>query len=141
MRQRHTRRGQRCMTKILIVEDDTVNRELVSRRIQWEGYQVITAVNGLEGVRLASSEIPNLILMDMSLPILDGWEATRELKALPETCAIPIIALTAHAMVGDQKKSMEAGCDDYETKPINFARLLAKMYVLLNKSSSSNVTA
>jgi two-component system, cell cycle response regulator DivK len=122
------------MNKILIVEDDSVNRELVSRRMQWEGYQVITAVNGLEGVKLARLENPNLILMDMSLPILDGWQATRQLKALPETCTIPIIALTAHAMIGDQEKSLEAGCDDYETKPIDFARLLAKMYVLLNKS-------
>jgi two-component system, cell cycle response regulator DivK len=122
------------MNKILIVEDDSVNRELVSRRMQWEGYQVITAVNGLEGVKLARLENPNLILMDMSLPMLDGWQATRQLKALPETCTIPIIALTAHAMIGDQEKSLEAGCDDYETKPIDFARLLAKMYVLLNKS-------
>jgi len=128
------------MAKILIVDDDPTNREVQVRRMQWAGYQVITAANGLEGVKFARSEHPSLILMDMSLPMLDGWQATRQLKALPETSTIPIIALTAHAMIEDRKKSLEAGCDDYETKPIDFTRLLAKIQVLLSKSTPPNVT-
>jgi two-component system cell cycle response regulator DivK len=128
------------MAKILIVEDDPIHQVMLSRRMQWAGYQVIIAANGLEGVKLARSEHPKLILMDMSLPMLDGWQAARQLKALPETCTIPIIALTAHAMVEDHKKSLEAGCDDHETKPIDFARLLAKMQELLSKSTNPDVT-
>jgi len=107
---------------------------MLSRRLQRKGYEVITAVDGQEGVNLAKSSLPNLILMDMSLPIIDGWEATKQIKAEASTKTIPVIALTAHAMVGDREKSLEAGCDDYDTKPIDFPRLMEKILKYLPDS-------
>src|ERR687896_223583 len=108
------------MTRILLVEDNEMNRDMLSRRLERRGYEVIVAVDGEEGVARARAETPDLVLMDMSLPVLDGWEATRQLKAAPETKGIPVIALTAHAMAGDREKALEAGCEDYDTKPIEF---------------------
>lgn len=122
------------MSRILIVEDNELNRDMLSRRLERKGYEVFTAVDGQEGVSLAESLNPDLILMDMSLPILDGWEATRRIKANPQTTKIPIIALTAHAMIGDKEKTLEAGCNDYDTKPIDLIRLLEKMEKLLEKN-------
>jgi CheY-like chemotaxis protein len=119
------------MTKILLVEDDALNREMVTRRLVWEGYQVISAEDGATAVALAETELPDLILMDLGLPILNGWQATQRIKALPHTQHIPIIALTAYAQTEDRDKSIAAGCDDYESKPINFARLQAKIKALL----------
>jgi two-component system cell cycle response regulator DivK len=119
------------MAKILVVEDNEMNRDMLSRRLMRKGYEVIIALDGEEGVAKAQSDAPDLILMDMSLPVLDGWEATRRLKADPETQAIPIIALTAHAMAGDREQALAAGCDDYDSKPIEFRRLLDKIEVLL----------
>jgi two-component system cell cycle response regulator DivK len=119
------------MPKILLVEDNEMNRDMLSRRLERRGFQVVIAVDGQQGVDLARSEAPDLILMDMSLPVLDGWEATRQLKGVAETRAIPIIALTAHAMAGDREKALEAGCDDYDTKPIELPRLLGKIDALL----------
>jgi CheY-like chemotaxis protein len=119
------------MAKILLVEDNEMSREMLARRLQRHGYQVVLAVDGSQGVQLARAEAPDLILMDMRLPVLDGWEATRQLKALPATQAIPIIALTAHAMSGDREKAIEAGCDDYDTKPIEFPRLLGRIQAFL----------
>ena len=121
------------MSKLLLVEDNELNRDMLMRRLQRKGYQVIIAVDGEDGVKKAQSEAPDLILMDMSLPLLDGWEATRRLKAAPETRSIPIIALTAHAMSGDREQAIEAGCDDYDTKPIELARLLNKIQPLLER--------
>jgi two-component system cell cycle response regulator DivK len=115
----------------LIVEDNEMNRDMLSRRIARRGYEVVVAVDGAEAIDRARSEHPTLILMDMSLPVIDGWEATRRLKADPLTAAIPIIALTAHALSSDREKAFEAGCDGYETKPIEFPRLLAAMEKLL----------
>ena len=119
------------MAKILLVEDNEMNRDMLSRRLLRKGYAVVVATDGREGIAMARSEAPDLILMDMSLPLLDGWEATRQLKAAPETRSIPIIALTAHAMAGDREKAIEAGCDDYDTKPIEFTRLVDKIEALL----------
>ena len=119
------------MPKLLLVEDNEMNRDMLSRRLERRGYEVVTAVDGEEGLRLARSEAPALILMDMSLPVLDGWEATRQLKAMPETRGIPIIALTAHAMAGDREEAVAAGCDDFDTKPIELERLLGKIEALL----------
>lgn len=119
------------MAKILLVEDEEMNRDMLSRRLERRGHRVVIAVDGAQGMQLARSEAPDLILMDMSLPVLDGWEATRQLKAAPATQAIPILALTAHAMAGDREKALEAGCDDYDTKPIDFLRLLGKIQALL----------
>ena len=113
------------MAKILLVEDNEMNRDMLGRRLQRRGYEVVIAVDGAEGVAKAQTEEPDLILMDMSLPVIDGWEATRRLKVAPETRSIPVIALTAHAMSGDRDKAIEAGCDDYGTKPVEFDRLLA----------------
>ena len=121
------------MPKLLLVEDNEMNRDMLSRRLERKGYQVVIAVDGQEGVNLARAEGPAVILMDMSLPVLDGWEATRQLKADPATSAIPVIALTAHAMSGDREKALEAGCDDYDTKPIELPRLLSKIEALLAK--------
>jgi two-component system cell cycle response regulator DivK len=123
--------------KILLVEDNEMNRDMLSRRLQRKGYEVILALDGGQGVALAQEQAPDLILMDMSLPVLDGWEATRRLKAQAETQAIPIIALTAHAMEGDRVKALEAGCDDYDTKPIELPRLLEKITVLLRNKASA----
>ncbi len=121
------------MTKILLVEDNEMNRDMLSRRLLRKGYEVVMATDGGQAVTMAESEKPALILMDMSLPVLDGWEATRQIKANPATRSIPIIALTAHAMAGDREKTIEAGCDDYDTKPIELPRLLEKIETLLNR--------
>lgn len=115
------------MPKILLVEDNEMNRDMLSRRLKRRGYEVVIAVNGADGVEMASLEVPDLILMDMSLPVMDGWEATKNIKAAPATESIPIIALTAHAMSGDREKALAAGCDDYDTKPIELSRLLIKI--------------
>ncbi len=123
------------MAKILLVEDNEMNRDMLSRRLERRGYQVLIAVDGEQGVAMAQSEIPDLILMDMSLPVLNGWEAARRLKAASETRAIPIIALTAHAMLGDREKAIEAGCDDFDTKPIELPRLLDKIEALLARKT------
>ncbi|KAA0255340.1 response regulator [Acidobacteria bacterium ACD] len=121
------------MAKILLVEDNEMNRDMLSRRLMRAGFEVVMAVDGQEGVTLARTAAPELILMDMSLPILDGYEATRLLKSDGATKGIPVIALTAHAMTGDREKSLEAGCDDYDTKPVEFPRLLGKIQALLPK--------
>jgi CheY-like chemotaxis protein len=125
------------MIKILLVEDNEMNRDMLSRRLERKGYEVVMAVDGAQAVEMARTEAPALILMDMSLPVLDGWEATRQIKAKPESKMIPVIALTAHAMTGDREKSMEAGCDDYDTKPIELQRLLGKIEALLNQRPAS----
>ncbi len=122
------------MAKILLVEDNEMNRDMLSRRLARKGFDVSLAVDGAEGVAKARAEKPDLILLDMSLPVLDGWEAARQLKGADDTRAIPIIALTAHAMAGDREKALEAGCDDYDTKPIELPRLLDKMAALLPKA-------
>ena len=119
------------MAKILLVEDNEMNRDMLSRRLQRRGYEVVMAVDGGEAVALAQSAAPALILMDMSLPVLDGWEATRQIKAAPATRAIPVIALTAHAMAGDREKALAAGAEDFDTKPIDLERLLGKIEALL----------
>ena len=119
------------MAKILLVEDNEMNRDMLSRRLERRGYEVVIAVDGAEGVDKAGTEAPALILMDMSLPGVDGWDATRRIKAAPATRAIPVIALTAHAMSGDREKAVEAGCDDFDTKPVDLARLLGKIEALL----------
>jgi len=121
------------MAKILLVEDNEMNRDMLSRRLERKGYQVVIAVDGGEGLAQARAEKPDLILMDMSLPVLDGWEATRQLKAGEETKRIPIIGLTAHAMAGDREEALAAGCDDYDTKPVEFPRLLGKIEAMLDK--------
>jgi CheY-like chemotaxis protein len=120
------------MAKILIVEDNEMNRDMLSRRLVRRGYEVVMAIDGEQGIAAARSERPDLILMDMSLPVVDGWEATRRLKAEPQTRGIPIIGLTAHAMAGDREKVINAGCDDYDTKPVELPRLLQKIEVLLH---------
>ena len=125
------------MPKILLVEDNEMNRDMLSRRLQRKGYEVVIATDGEQAVKMAGSESPALILMDMSLPVFDGWEATRRIKADDATKKIPVIALTAHAMAGDREKSLEAGCDDYDTKPIELTRLLEKMESLLNRNPPS----
>ena len=119
------------MTKVLLVEDNEMNRDMLSRRLIRRGFEVVFAVNGQQGVDLAQSEKPDIILMDMSLPIMDGWEATRRVKANDETRGVPVIGLTAHAMTGDREKAIEAGCDDYDTPPVEFDRLIGKMERLL----------
>jgi two-component system, cell cycle response regulator DivK len=121
------------MAKILIVEDNEMNLDMLTRRLTRRGYDVVSATDGVEGLQLASYELPDLVLMDMSLPKMDGWEATRHLKSNTETKNIPVIALTAHAMVGDREKALEAGCDDYDTKPIDLTRLLLKIGNLLGE--------
>src|SRR4051794_13975855 len=125
------------MSKILLVEDNELNRDMLSRRLLRKGYDVLIAEDGAEGAAIATSQSPDLILMDMSLPVLDGWEATRRLKAAPETSRIPIIALTAHAMSGDRERATEAGCDDYDTKPVELPRLIGKIEALLGRSSTA----
>lgn len=119
------------MAKILLVEDNEMNRDMLGRRLQRRGFELAFAIDGRQGVEMARTEAPDIILMDMSLPVLDGWDATRELKAAEDTRSIPVIALTAHAMSGDREKALEAGCDDYDTKPVEFARLLEKIQALL----------
>jgi two-component system cell cycle response regulator DivK len=121
------------MPRILLVEDNEMNRDMLSRRLQRKGYEVLIALDGEAGVEMAAAERPDLILMDMSLPAVDGWEATRRIKGLPGTASIPVIALTAHVMTGDRDKAIAAGCDDYDSKPVEFERLLGKMQALLGK--------
>lgn len=123
------------MVKVLLVEDDEMNRDMIARQLTWEGFQVIVAGDGRQAVHLAQDERPQLILMDMGLPIMDGWQATSRIKASPETCNIPIIALTAFAMAEDRTRSLAAGCDAFETKPIDFHRLLFTMRRLIAAAS------
>ena len=125
------------MQKILVVEDNEMNRDMVGRRLERRGYEVVVAVDGQEGVDMAQSENPDLILMDLTLPVLNGWEATRQLKQDTKTNGIPIIALTAHAMASDRESAIEAGCDDYDTKPLEFSRLIGKIHALLPEDSSN----
>lgn len=125
------------MTKILLVEDNEMNRDMLSRRLVRKGFEVIIATDGAQGVEMATSQTPDLILMDMGLPILDGWQATQQIKAIPKTSAIPVIALTAHAIAGDREKCLAVGCDDYDTKPVEFARLLGKIQALLEKAAKT----
>lgn len=117
--------------KILLVEDNEMNRDMLSRRLERRGYDVIVAVNGEDGVARAKADAPDVIVMDLSLPGIDGWEATRRLKAATETRAIPVLALTAHAMAGDREKALAAGCDDFDTKPVDLPRLVSKVEALL----------
>jgi CheY-like chemotaxis protein len=124
------------MPRILLVEDNEMNRDMLSRRLLRNGYEVTIALDGQQGVDIAASEQPDLILMDMSLPVIDGWEATRRVRANAATRKIPIIALTAHAMAGDREKAIEAGCDDYDTKPVEITRLLGKIAALLKPAVS-----
>jgi two-component system, cell cycle response regulator DivK len=124
------------MPRILLVEDNDMNRDMLSRRLVRNGYEVFLAVDGQQGTDMALSEQPDLILMDMSLPVIDGWEATRRIRANDATRGIPVIALTAHAMAGDREKAMEVGCDDYDTKPIEIARLLGKIAALLKPKAA-----
>ncbi len=124
------------MPKVLLVEDSEESRDGLARHLRRRGYETLIAVDGRQGVEMARAESPDLILMDMSLPVLDGWEATRQLKAAPQTQGIPVIALTAHAMAGDREKALEAGCDDYDTKPVEVARLLAKVESLLARRTA-----
>jgi CheY-like chemotaxis protein len=123
------------MPKVLVVEDNEMNRDMLSRRLQRRGYEVIISVDGEDGVAKARSDSPDIILMDMDLPVLDGWAATRKLKSSAETRSIPVIALTAHAMAGDKERALEVGCDDYDTKPVEFSRLTEKIETLLRKGS------
>ena len=125
------------MPKILLVEDNEMNWDMLSRRLTRKGYDVVLATDGAQGVEMAGTEAPDLILMDMSLPVVDGWEATRRIKAGAQTRAIPIIALTAHAMTSDREKALEAGCDDYDTKPIEMPRLLEKIAAILAREAAS----
>jgi CheY-like chemotaxis protein len=129
------------MTKILLVEDNEMNRDMLSRRLTRNGFEIVMAVNGQEGLDLASSESPDLILLDMSLPVLDGWEAARRLKANTATANIPVIALTAHAMVQDKEKALAAGCDDFDTKPVELPRLLEKINLLLGNGGRDPAAA
>ena len=125
------------MPKILLVEDNEMNRDMLSRRLVKRGYEVAVALDGEQGLAAARAEAPSLILMDMSLPGMDGWETTRRLKAAPETAGIPVIALTAHAMAGDREKALAAGCDDFDTKPVELTRLLEKIEALLGRASGA----
>jgi CheY-like chemotaxis protein len=122
------------MAKILLVEDNEMNRDMLSRRLIRRGYEVVLAVDGEEGIAAAKAEKPDLILMDMSLPVMDGWEATRRLKAEPGTQAIPVLGLTAHSMASDRERVLAAGCDDYDTKPVDLPRLLQKIEALLSRA-------
>jgi CheY-like chemotaxis protein len=124
------------MAKILLVEDNEMNLDMLSRRLEKRGHQILIATDGAQGIALAQTELPNLILMDMSLPVIDGWEATRQLKGASETRHIPIIALTAHAVAGDRERCLAAGCDEYENKPVKFPQLLAKIDLLLGEGGS-----
>ena len=124
------------MAKVLVVEDNEMNRDMLSRRLQRRGYEVVISVDGEDGILKARSDSPDIILMDMDLPVLDGWAATQLLKSSPETESIPVIALTAHAMAGDREKALGAGCDDYDTKPVEFSRLIGKIEKLLGTESA-----
>lgn len=125
------------MSKVLLVEDNEMNRDMLSRRLQRKGFDVVFALDGQAAVSMADSERPDIILMDMSLPVMDGWEATRQIKGNSDLNTIPIIALTAHAMSGDREKALEAGCEDYDTKPVDFLRLIDKINGLLSDSANS----
>ena len=125
------------MSKILLVEDNEMNRDMLSRRLQRKGYEVVLALDGQSGVEMAQTHAPDLVLMDMSLPVVDGWKATRCIKINVATRHIPVIALTAHAMSGDREKALEAGCDDYDTKPVEFPRLLGKIEALLSATEKT----
>jgi CheY-like chemotaxis protein len=124
------------MKKLLLVEDNEMNRDMLSRRLERRGFEVIIAVDGQQGIDAARERKPDLILMDMSLPVLDGWESTRQLKADPGTQSIPVLALTAHAMAGERDKALAAGCNDYDTKPVDFTRLLGKIEGLLTATAA-----
>jgi CheY-like chemotaxis protein len=126
------------MAKLLLVEDNEMNRDMLSRRLIRRGYEVAVAVDGAQGVAMAQSEKPDLVLMDLSLPGIDGWEATRRIKAGAETKHLPVIGLTAHAMAGDREKALEAGCDDYDTKPIELERLIGKIESLLPNDAKAS---
>ncbi|CCJ06873.1 Response regulator receiver protein [Methylocystis sp. SC2] len=121
--------------KILLVEDNEMNRDMLSRRLRRNGYEVVIAIDGQQGVEMAAAEAPDLILMDMSLPVIDGWEAARRVRENEATRKIPVIALTAHAMAGDREKAIEAGCDDYDTKPVEITRLLGKITALIESGA------
>jgi CheY-like chemotaxis protein len=121
------------MARILLVEDNDMNRDMLSRRLQRKGHEVLLAADGMQAILMAESEVPDLILLDMSLPVIDGWEAARRLKASPATARVPIVALTAHAMAGDREKALAAGCDDYDTKPVDFLNLTAKIDKILSR--------
>jgi two-component system cell cycle response regulator DivK len=123
------------MARVLLIEDNEMNRDMLSRRLQRRGYEMLLALDGQQGLDMARTEKPDLILMDMSLPVVDGWEATRQLKMDPSTRGIPIIALTAHAMASDEQKARDAGCDDFDTKPVELARLIGKMDRFLGSSA------
>ncbi|KAF0132352.1 MAG: Response regulator receiver protein [Methylocystaceae bacterium] len=123
------------MVKILLVEDNEMNRDMLSRRLRRNGYEVVIAIDGQQGVDMAAAESPDLILMDMSLPVIDGWEAARQVRENEATRKIPVIALTAHAMAGDREKAIEAGCDDYDTKPVEITRLLGKITALIESGA------
>lgn len=125
------------MPKILLVEDNELNRDMLSRRLERRGFLIVMAVDGAQGVQMAEAERPDLILMDMSLPVLDGWEATRQIRNNPLTATVPIIALTAHAMSSDEQKAREAGCDDFDTKPVELSRLLEKITAALARSQAA----
>ena len=127
--------GAGLMAKILLVEDNEMNRDMLSRRLIRKGHEVVMATDGQQGVAMAASEKPDLILMDMSLPLIDGWEATRQIKADAATRGVPVIALTAHAMAGEREKALAAGCDEYDTKPVDFNRLIEKIAALLAKGA------
>src|SRR5262245_13912645 len=133
----HPYRQECSMTRILLVEDNPLNREMLSRRLERKGFQVVHAVNGAEGVAKARTEAPDLILMDMSMPVLNGWEATRQLKAAPDTRHVPVIALTDHAMVGERENRRRAGCDDYEMKPVDVPRLIEKIRLLTGRTGTT----
>ena len=124
------------MTKVLLVEDNEMNRDMLSRRLERRGYEIVLAEDGLQGVEQAATARPDIVLLDMSLPGLDGWEVAGRLKSDSATAAIPIIALTAHAMAGDRERALQAGCDDYDTKPIELPRLLEKMTALLDRAAT-----
>ena len=121
------------MSRLLLVEDNEMNRDMLSRRLQRRGYEVLVAEDGAEGIKTARSQLPDLILMDLSLPVVDGWEATRQLKASPDTRSIPIIAITSHAKSDDREKALEVGCDDYDTNPVDIDRLIGKLEALLGR--------
>lgn len=127
--------GRKRVSKILLVEDDEMNRDMLSRRLEKRGYSIVIAEHGQQAVEMAQTEAPRLILMDLSLPIMDGYEATRRIKENPQTANIPVIALTAHAMAGDEQKARAAGCDDYDTKPVELERLLAKIHAIVGEET------
>ena len=124
------------MATILLIEDNDLNRDLIARRLSRHGFQVLTAVDGAQGIELVWAARPDLVLLDMGLPKLDGWQVAEQIRAAPEVRALPVIALTAHAIAGDREKALASGCDDYETKPVNFPRLLEKIHTLLERKGS-----